>query len=105
MAILGESKRNIQLKLPPIVQERFNNFVELKCLEILPAPALAEVVRWYGTIDPKDAHVLASCVATKSKYLITLDRQHFMLESVKKAVQFRILTPKEFIQNVLLAKR
>ena len=61
------------------------------------------MTKWYEVINPKDAHVLASCWQSKAKYLITLDRKHFMLPDIQKLVPFKIITPKELL-NIIIAK-
>lgn len=94
--VAGEVQRNISQKLPEI-REKFAQILASRKMIILPQPAKEKVLKWYHVIDPKDAHVLASCVASKADYLVTLDRKHFMLPNVQKAVPFKIVTPKELI--------
>lgn len=94
--VAGEVQRNISQKLPEI-REKFEQILASHKLTILSSPKKEEVLKWYTVIDPKDAHVLASCVASKADYLVTLDRKHFMLPNVQKAVPFKIVTPKELI--------
>ena len=99
--ILGETKRNIVDKLLKIT-EKYEQFAKQSKIVVVPIPAKETVAKWHNIIDPKDAHVLAATIASKADYLVTLDRKHFMLEQVKKAVVFKIVTPKELIEILSL---
>lgn len=52
-------------------------------------------------IDPADAPILAGAVITRSGFLITLDRRHFMTARLAKAdFPFTIATPKSFLETM-----
>lgn len=95
--VLGEVQSNVAKKLPHRITA-YADFIKRNKVTILDHPDKRDVLRWYGIIEPKDAHVLASCVASKADYLATLDRKHFMLSDIQKEVPFKIVTPKELIE-------
>jgi len=49
------------------------------------------------TTDYGDAHVLASSIATKSKFLVTLDQKHLLILQ-KKFKKVKIVSPKQLIE-------
>jgi predicted nucleic acid-binding protein len=54
-----------------------------------------------GIIAIKDRHIIASAIKSDSDFLITLDRNHFQTEAIKKAnLPVTIMTPKEFLEWV-----
>lgn len=97
-AVLGEVQRNVVKKMP----EKVKYYTELTYngnITVLDYPDKKDVSLWYDVIEAKDAHVLASCVKSKADFLVTLDRKHFMLPDVQKEVPFKIVTPKELIEQ------
>jgi putative PIN family toxin of toxin-antitoxin system len=46
-----------------------------------------------------DAPILAATKKAKVDFLITLDKKHFLTKKVKENVKFKVLTPKEFLQD------
>lgn len=95
--VLGEAQRNVVKKLPQKIKF-YTELINSSKITVLDYPDKKDVSPWYGVIDSKDAHVLASATQTMTDYLVTLDRKHFMLSEVKKAVPFKIVTPKELIE-------
>lgn len=49
--------------------------------------------------DFSDAPILAAAKKAKVDFLITLDKKHFLTKKVKDNLKFKVLAPKEFLQN------
>src|SRR3990167_5602150 len=92
-AVLKEVQRNIARKMSQ-KKTLYVDFINNSQVTVIDRLDDKCVARWYSVIEPKDAHVLASATKANVDYLVTLDRRHFMLASVQKAVPFRIVTPK-----------
>lgn len=97
--VLEEVRKNIKSKLAINLLKRFYKLLTSLSLEVYPSP---EDIREYEKIiEPKDAHVLASAIESKSDYLITLDQKHFFTDKIKKTkLPVKIVTPKEFITEL-----
>lgn len=99
-AVLGEVQRNVVKKLPQKIKF-YTELINSSKITVLDYPDKKDVSPWYDIIEAKDAHVLASCVKSKADFLVTLDRKHFMLSDVQKEVPFKIVAPKELIEQVI----
>jgi len=99
--VLLEAQKNIRKKLSKEAILRF--YKEIASLDPeIGEPATSEELNHYeNVIAPKDCHVLASAIKSKSSFLITLDRRHFQTETIKQAnLPITIMTPKEFLEWV-----
>ena len=52
-------------------------------------------------ISKKDAPVLASAISCKADYLVTSDKKDFNKPGLKGRYGFQILSPSEFVQEIL----
>ena len=97
-----ELRDNIKKKLPQL-EKPFNDATKKLNLEIVGLPESPEVHGLKEIISPKDAPVLASALGAGCDCLITGDK-HFKADGLKKAgLKIRIVTPAEFVEEVLPA--
>jgi predicted nucleic acid-binding protein len=99
--VLLESQRNIRKKLSRDVLLRFYKEIAGLKAEIVYTATKEELSQYDGIIAIKDRHIIASAIKSDSDFLITLDRNHFQTEAIKKAnLPVTIMTPKEFLEWV-----
>lgn len=98
--MLLEAERNIQTKLKPEATRAFQYALAMTPLLIALSPLPEEVRRYEGRVNAKDAHVIASAVALRAAFLLTLDRP---LEQQVNAANLPIqaLSPGSFITRIL----
>lgn len=97
--ILREAERNIRSKMGAGALAQFYHDIADAQLRVVnpPSPTILRSVE--TLIDPKDAHVLASAVASRATALLTLDRKHFMTPVLRRAdLEFVIQTPGDFLR-------
>jgi len=102
--VLQEVEENIQ-RLPfPQGLEQYRRKIQDLEPEIvpLPLPRLQAMAASDGIFGAKDSHIIAGVEAGRSTHLITLDREHFLQDSHKRAL-FPIIacTPYEFMRDYL----
>lgn len=97
--VLAEVERNIRQKLQSYHLERF--FMLVSKLEILGQNPNESLIRQAKEkIAEKDAVILAEAKMAKADFLITLDRKHFLTESVAKFLKPQeALTPKQLFES------
>ena len=96
--VIGEAKKNINLKLGQKEQIRFVYYLKHANLFLTEDPSVEQIAEAEKVIYAKDAPILASAVESKASYLITLDRKHFFTSQVEKfASPMKVVTPKDFI--------
>jgi predicted nucleic acid-binding protein len=96
--VIEECDRNITKKLPtalPILKQILSSINP----EILPNPAIADVVKWETTIEPKDTPILAAALLAQSDRLLSLNTKDFT-PNVAQESGLKIQTPSEFIQEI-----
>ncbi len=97
--ILFEAERNVRNKMGAGALAQFYRDIADAQLRVVnpPGPTVLQSVE--SLIDPKDAHVLASAVASRATALLTLDRKHFMTSVLREAeLGFVIQTPGDFLR-------
>lgn len=68
--------------------------------EVTRTPNEEHAALYSLVIHPKDAHVLAAAVDARCTFLLTLDRRHFLTESLRRAdLPLIILSPGDFIRD------
>lgn len=98
--VLLEADRNIRKKLPSAALTRFHLILDTVPLRVVPPPSAEEIALHRLLINEKDALILAAAVASGARYLITLDRRHFMAERLRTAkLLLRIVTPGDLLQT------
>ena len=103
---LLEAERNIKAKLDNFYLNRhYQNILEIKP-EIQPIKfvSLEEIAKLEKFVPLKDAPILLGAVLSKSQFLITLDRKHFLDNEALKIpkLPFKILNPGEFLTKHIL---
>ena len=97
---LTEIERNLARKLPraiPVFEEYFPRMR----LAIVPLPPLVQVEVFGGRIADKDAPVIAAAVLGGADYLVTGDRKDFGRLKTTLQPPPHIVTPAEFVDEVL----
>lgn len=103
--VIIETQRNITLKLDPTGKERFEFFLSKIPFKIMDLVNKKEIAKCNKVINSKDAPVLAAAIKSKSNFLLTLDKKHFLQsEIIKFAKNLRITTPGEFV-NFLKSRK
>ena len=95
---LTETERNVRNKLNDYHLERFFMLVDkLKILKQLPNNKFIKKAK--KVIVEKDSIILAESYKSKADFLVTLDRKHFLTDSVAKFLKpQKALTPKMLIE-------
>lgn len=98
--VLTETERNVRKKLHDYHLERFLMLADkLEILKKLPDTKL--IIKTKKIIAGKDSVILAESHKSKADFLVTLDRKHFLTDSVAKFLKpQRALTPKLLIQII-----
>lgn len=100
--VLFEARRNIAKKLPSTKIFDFFNLINDIGFEITNVDKKKSISKYGQIIASKDASVLAAAIESKSDFLITLDRKHFMSPKIKKVkLPIKILIPGDFLQKYL----
>ena len=95
--VLVEADRNISAKLPNLILQFRRFFRNLAPLMVDDPPKTA--VEKAAIILPlKDASILAAAIESKTDYLITLDKKHFLKEKVRHRFPLTVCTPAEFLR-------
>ncbi len=92
--VLAEAQSALQRKLPDALG-LFALLLDRSHIEVVPAPA-PDAIQQSLTLTghPGDAHVLAAAQSANVAYFITLDKQHFLDNSLlKDSVSFPVGTP------------
>lgn len=98
-AVLLEAERTIASKLPTDAMQRYRLQLQAASPSLVPVPS-ASVVAAYEPVVYEDAHVVASAIAARAEYLITLDRR--LIGRIETArYPLAALRPGEFIQTRL----
>jgi predicted nucleic acid-binding protein len=97
--VVSEASRALRFKADADALLRLHGFLAHAHLTILGIPSAGEIEPFIPLIASKDCHVLASAVAGRADYLLTLDRRHFFTSALREAeLSCSILTPGEFLE-------
>ena len=96
--VLAETERNVRSKLQDYHLERFFMLVDkMRILKQLPNDKV--IKKTQKVIVQKDSVILAESYKSKADFLVTLDRKHFLTDSVAKFLKSqKALTPKMLIE-------
>lgn len=96
--VLTETERNVRKKLQNYHLDRF--FMLVDRLQILKQKPSEEAIKTAKkVIVEKDVVILAEAKQSKTSYLVTLDKKHFLKAGVQKFLRLtKVLTPKELIK-------
>ena len=96
--VLGEARKNVELKLGISNLSRFENIIEKSHLVLIPEPTVELIGVCELVIYPKDAPILAAAVQSPADIILTFDRRHFFTkEAADFAAPKKIMTPGDFI--------
>lgn len=97
--VLTEVERNIRRKLLSYHLERF--FLLVENLEIIDRlPTKQQIRAAQRVIVEKDAIILASGIISKADFIVSLDRKHFLKESVIEYIKpQKVVIPKMLIKG------
>ena len=97
--VIGEARKNINLKLGLKEKQRFIFYLKNANLKLVSEPSVEEISVCEKIIFPKDASILAAAKKSKADYLVTLDKKHFFQPKVINfAKPLKIITPKDLIK-------
>jgi predicted nucleic acid-binding protein len=96
--VLVEADRNISEKLPGLLAD-FRDLLPRLSPRIVEDPPSEETLHAAEVINRKDASILAAARRAGIDYLVTWNTRHFQRKSVRAFVQFRIVTPGEFLED------
>ena len=97
---LIEIERNLKKKMSHALSV-YQRYLPQLNLTIIPVPRAQEVKEFSGKIANKDAPVLASAIRSKADFLVTGDKRHFQGLTSIKDYALRIVTPSEFVDQIL----
>lgn len=101
--VLLEAQRNIASKFGDEELLRFYRQLAALDPEIVEPAAEAEIERYSHLVQKKDTPILAAAVRSGVQFLLTLDRRHFMTQSVEQAsLPLSILTPGDFLKRIVI---
>lgn len=102
LPVLIEAEGNLAKKLGPDALARFDELLERTPMVIAQVPGIAERQPYQAIAGVKDDHVVAAAIASRSSYLLTLDKR--LAQAVNNStLSLRAYTPGEFITGVLPA--
>jgi len=97
--VIGEARKNINLKLGLKEKQRFIFYLKNANLKLISGLSAEEISECEKLIFPKDASILAAAKKSRADYLVTLDRKHFFNPKVINfAKPLKIITPKDLIK-------
>jgi len=100
--VIGEAKKNVNLKLLPPAKKRLFILLQLTNLSLVPSSSVEGINRCESFIDKKDAPILAAALKSPAQFLITLDKKHFFKPRVTENItNLQIITPRDFVLKVL----
>jgi predicted nucleic acid-binding protein len=97
--VLAEVERNVRKKLQLYHLERFF-ILASKMIIIKKGPDEIAIDKAKKVITKKDAVILAESKCSKCDFLVSLDKKHFLTESVRKFIYpQKVLTPKMLFEQ------
>lgn len=98
--VLLEAERNVRAKLGAGALRHYRAILELTPFLLASVPVMSGEEPWMNAVNHKDSHVVAAALASRSHFLLSLDRG--LVDEVKRAdVSLAALSPGDFIRNVL----
>ena len=68
-------------------------------IRIIRNPQKQTIKKYYDILPPEDAPILAAAISSKSGYLLTLDKKHFLIPLQAAKLPLDVLSPGAFIQR------
>ncbi len=95
--VLQEVMRNLKKKMPKNVSIQFLEYLSQSNFRKVIFEQESEILKYHGTTEAKDVHIIAATFKSKANYLVTLDKKH-LLKLERKNFPFKIVTPGEFLK-------
>jgi predicted nucleic acid-binding protein len=96
----SEARRNLELKYPTSVDDLSRLVGSTR---VVPEPSMARIALAERFVPAKDAPILAAARTSQATGLVTGDRPHFGLLYGKNLGGVTVLTPRQALEQVLLA--
>jgi putative PIN family toxin of toxin-antitoxin system len=96
--VIIEADRNIKSKLPEMLKE-LRAFIKILSPVLVDDPTTEEIKKYSSCINQNDAPILSAAISSGADYLVTWDKKHFIKKRSSFAVNIKIVTPGEFLQN------
>jgi predicted nucleic acid-binding protein len=96
--VLTEADRNLSEKLPALIPD-YRALLRHLSPHLIQDPSLKAVEQAGKVINRKDAPILAAAIEADVDYLITWNTRHFHKKAVRDYVEFKIVTPGEFLDD------
>lgn len=96
--VLTEADRNLSAKLPDLIPD-YRALLRHLSPHLVQDPGLKAVEQATKVINSKDAPILAAALEADVDYLITWNTRHFHKKAVREYVEFKIVTPGEFLDD------
>ena len=101
--VLREVERNLRLKSKPENLKAFHRYLQKNKIHAVPFPEDKFLESFEALIHPKDLPVLGAAILSKADYLISLDRRHFLTNSLQSKLKKPVfITPGDFLREVYL---
>lgn len=102
LGVIGEARKNVLEKLDVKGFLRLKFFIDKAGLKFVSEPKIKEIIEANKAINEKDAPILAAAIKSQARFIITLDRKHFLKPKVHKfAKPLKILIPGDFVIKYL----
>ena len=99
---IKEAERNLREKADIKVVLRFYDLLDEVYIQLIDTDHAKGKERFSDFVGEKDAPILASAIASKADFLLTLDKKHFLNQKVLNAkLPVKIVTPARFIEKYL----
>lgn len=96
--VIIEADRNINSKLPEMLKE-FRAFIKILSPVLVDDPTTEQIKKYSSLINQNDAPILSAAISSGTDYLVTWDKKHFIKKRSSFAVNTKIVTPGEFLQD------
>lgn len=95
--VLEEVARNIELKLPGVL-ENVRNFFTVFPLMVVRDPELKDLKAVKTYCDIKDVPILTACLKSKCKFLITGNIKDFRVKKIAGKFGVKVITPLQWLK-------
>ncbi len=96
--VIIEADRNIESKLNDMLAD-YREYMKILSPELVNDPSPKEIKKYASLINKDDAPILAAADLSRTDYLVTWDKKHFISDRVKNKVRVRVVTPGEFLKD------
>lgn len=91
----------VNRKLGKIGIEKLKKIIGKSSVTVHPATTTEERKIWIGVTADKDCLVLAGALKCNADILVTLDKEHLLIEKVKSRFPIEVVNTKEFWKRLL----